>query len=79
MTHNSKLTHMIMKVDCGHILCRPTEDLTDFAKTTKVLLNYVLPVEVCRHIFAQNDVAISRRTSVIQWGFCFSIWVQTTS
>lgn len=56
---------MIMKVYCGHVLRRAAEDLTNFAKTTKVLLKYVLPVEVCWHIFAKNDVAISRRTAVI--------------
>lgn len=70
---------MIIKVDCGHILGRPAKDLTYFAKMTKVLLKQVLLVEVCGHIFAQKNVAISWRTTIIQCGFCFSIWVQTTS
>lgn len=77
--HSNKLTHVIVKVHYGHVLRRAAEDLTNFAKMTKVLLKYVLLVEDCWHIFAKNDVAISRRTTVIQWGFCFSIWVQTAS
>lgn len=67
-THSNKLTHVIIEVYCGHVLCRAAEDFTNFAKTTKVLLKYVLPVEVCRHIFAKNDVAVGS-TTVIQWGF----------
>lgn len=60
---------MIVKVYCGHVLRRAAEDLTKSAKATKMLLEYVLPVEVHWHIFAKNDVAISRRAAVIHWEF----------
>lgn len=72
------LTHVIMKVDCGHVLGGPAEHLTDSTKKTKVLLKYVLPVELCRHVLAQKDVAVGGRSAGAQGGFGFSIWLQTT-
>lgn len=36
--HNKKLTHMVIKMYYGQVLCRPAKDLADFAKTRKVLL-----------------------------------------
>lgn len=52
---------MVIKVYCGQVLGRPTEDFTDFAETTKVLLDRVLPVEGWRHVPTLDDVAIGGR------------------
>lgn len=45
----------------SQVLGRPAENLMDFAKTIKVLLDYVLLVEVWRHIPAHDGGAISGR------------------
>lgn len=58
-----KLTHMVIKVYYGQVLGRPAKDLTDFAETTKVLLDHVLLVEVCRHIPALDCGAVGGRNA----------------
>lgn len=52
---------MIIKVYYDHVLAGPAEDSTDFAKTTKVLLDHVLPVVGWRHIHAPDDGAVGGR------------------
>lgn len=57
---------MVIKVYYGKVLGRPAEDLTDFAETTKVLLNRVLPVEGWRHIPALDGVAVCGRHAAVR-------------
>lgn len=52
---------MITEVYYGHVLGRPTEDLTYFAETSKVLLDGVLFVEGWRHIPALDDSGVGGR------------------
>lgn len=75
---SNMLTHVIMEVDRGHVLGGPAQDLTDFTKVTKVLLQDVLPVELRWHVLAQKDVAVAGRRAGAQGGFGFSIWLQAT-
>lgn len=56
-----ELTHVVIKVYYGQVLCRPAEDLTDFAVATKVLLDHVLPVEGWRHVSALDGGAVGGR------------------
>lgn len=53
------LTHVVFKMYNGQVLGRPADDLTDFAKTTKVLLDEVLLVEGWRHISALDGGGVS--------------------
>lgn len=52
---------MIIEAYCSQVLGRPTENLTDFAETSKVLLDYVLFVEGWRHIPAIDDGGVCGR------------------
>lgn len=46
---------MITKMYDGDILCGSTENLQDFSKRSKVLLDHMLFVEDLRHVFAHDD------------------------
>lgn len=78
---------MVIKLYYGQVLGRPAEDLTDFTKLAKVLLNCILLVEGWRHIPALDGVAVSGRSAShvvcklavytwFHWSVFFRIWVQ---
>lgn len=52
---------MVVEMHNGGVPRRPAEDLADFAKARKMLLNDVPFVEGRRHILALNDSAVGGR------------------
>lgn len=59
--YGMNITHMVIKMNYGQALGRSTEDLADFAETTKVPFNDVLFVEGWRHISTLDDSAVDGR------------------
>lgn len=52
---------MLIKVYYGHMLSRSAEDLMDFPKAGKMLLNHIFFIEGWGHIPAQDGGEVVRR------------------